>query len=146
MRNNISWESSAGRRFSWNIIPYFCRKLGKMSQNLLSTAVVISALRVYPLSAITTAGDSSILILQKIRHHALIFLCESNKIWKCRLQQIKGGWNQLALRAVCVSVTGQWTKAKAVSFFSFINMFSRPHPYWEYQYFILMKLMVDRLY
>ena len=28
------------------IIPYFCRKLGKMSQNLLSAAVVIGALRV----------------------------------------------------------------------------------------------------
>ena len=41
-----SWESSAGRRFSWNIIPYFFRKLGKMSQNLLSAAVVIGALRV----------------------------------------------------------------------------------------------------
>ena len=27
-------------------MPYFCRKLGKMSQNLLSAAVVIGALRV----------------------------------------------------------------------------------------------------
>ena len=27
-------------------IPYFCRKLGKMSQNLSSAAVVIGALRV----------------------------------------------------------------------------------------------------
>ena len=34
------------RRFSCNIIPYFCRKLGKMSQNLSSAAVVIGALRV----------------------------------------------------------------------------------------------------
>ena len=29
-----------------NIIPYFCQKLGKMSQNLSSAAVVIGALRV----------------------------------------------------------------------------------------------------
>ena len=36
----------AGRRFSCNIIPYFCRKLVKMSQNLSSAAVVIGALRV----------------------------------------------------------------------------------------------------
>ena len=36
----------AGRRFSCNIIPYFCRKLGKMSQNLSPAAVVIGALRV----------------------------------------------------------------------------------------------------
>ena len=35
-----------GRRFSRNIIPYFCQKLGKMSQNLSSAAVVIGALRV----------------------------------------------------------------------------------------------------
>ena len=27
-------------------MPYFCRKLGKMSQNLVSVAVVIGALRV----------------------------------------------------------------------------------------------------
>ena len=33
----------AGRRFSCNIIPYFCRKFGKMSQNLSSAAVVIGA-------------------------------------------------------------------------------------------------------
>ena len=33
-------------RFSYNIIPYFCRKLGKMSQNLSSAAVMIGALRV----------------------------------------------------------------------------------------------------
>ena len=39
-------DSHAGRRFSWNIIPYFCRKLGKMTQNLLSAAVVIGALRI----------------------------------------------------------------------------------------------------
>ena len=31
----------------WNIIPYFFHKLGKMSQNLSSAAVVIGALRVY---------------------------------------------------------------------------------------------------
>ena len=31
---------------SWNIIPYFLRKLGEMSENLSSAAVVISALRV----------------------------------------------------------------------------------------------------
>ena len=29
-------------------MPYFCLKLGKMSQNLLSAAVVIGALRVKP--------------------------------------------------------------------------------------------------
>ena len=33
-------------RISCNIIPYFSRKLGKMSQNLSSAAVVIGALRV----------------------------------------------------------------------------------------------------
>ena len=32
--------------FSRNIIPYFCRKLGKMSQNLSSAAGVIGALTV----------------------------------------------------------------------------------------------------
>ena len=37
---------AAGRRFSCNIIHYFCRKLGKMSQTLSSAAVVIGALRV----------------------------------------------------------------------------------------------------
>ena len=46
IRHDISWESSAGRQFSWNIIPYFFRKLGKMLQNLSSAAVVIGALRV----------------------------------------------------------------------------------------------------
>ena len=29
-----------------NVMPYFCRTLGKMSQNLSSAAVVIGALRV----------------------------------------------------------------------------------------------------
>ena len=33
-------------RFSCNIIPYFCRKLGKMLQNMSSAAVVIGAFRV----------------------------------------------------------------------------------------------------
>ena len=33
-------------RFSWNIILYFFRKLGKMSQNLSSAAVAIVSLRV----------------------------------------------------------------------------------------------------
>ena len=33
--------------FHWNrLLPYFCRKLGKMSQNVSSAAVVIGALRV----------------------------------------------------------------------------------------------------
>ena len=32
--------------FSCNIIPYFCRKLGKILQNLSSAAVVIGALKV----------------------------------------------------------------------------------------------------
>ena len=44
--HDISCESSAGRRFSRYIIPYFFRKLRKMSQNLSSAAVVIGALRV----------------------------------------------------------------------------------------------------
>ena len=47
MRQDISWELSAGRQFSWNIIPYFFRKLGKMS----SAEVVIGALRVNLISA-----------------------------------------------------------------------------------------------
>ena len=34
------------RRFSRNIIPYICRKLGKMLHNLSSAAVMIGALRV----------------------------------------------------------------------------------------------------
>ena len=46
IRHDISWELSAGRRFSWNIIPYYFGKLGKMSQNLSSAAVVVCALRV----------------------------------------------------------------------------------------------------
>ena len=29
IRHDISWESYAGRRFSWNIIPYFFSKIGK---------------------------------------------------------------------------------------------------------------------
>ena len=33
-----------------NIMPYFCRKLGKMSQNLSSAAVVIGELGVKPFS------------------------------------------------------------------------------------------------
>ena len=33
-------------RFSCNILPYFCRKLGKMWQNLSVAAVVIGAFRV----------------------------------------------------------------------------------------------------
>ena len=45
-------ESSAGRRFSCNIIPYFCRKLGKISQNLSSAAVVIGAVRTKTLQCI----------------------------------------------------------------------------------------------
>ena len=45
IRHDISWEWTAGRQFSWNIIPYFL-KLGKMSQNLLSAAVVIGTLRI----------------------------------------------------------------------------------------------------
>ena len=46
IRHDISLESSAGRRFSRSIIPYFFRKLGKMLQNLSSAAVVIDTLRV----------------------------------------------------------------------------------------------------
>ena len=51
IRHDSSWELSAGRQISWNIIPYFFRKLGKMSQNLSSAAVVIEALRVNALPA-----------------------------------------------------------------------------------------------
>ena len=51
IRHDISWESSTGRRFSWNIIPYFYWKLGKMLQNLSSAAVVIATLRVKLLHA-----------------------------------------------------------------------------------------------
>ena len=46
LRHDIFRESYAGIRFLCNIIPYFCRKLGKMSQNLSSAAVLIGALRV----------------------------------------------------------------------------------------------------
>ena len=46
IRHDISWELSAGRQFSWYIIPYFFWQLGKMLQNLSSAAVVIGALRV----------------------------------------------------------------------------------------------------
>ena len=45
-RNDISWESSAGRRFSWNIVPYFFQKLGKISQNLSPAVIVFGGLRV----------------------------------------------------------------------------------------------------
>ena len=34
---------TAGRQFSCNIMPYFGRKLGKMSQNLTSATIVTSA-------------------------------------------------------------------------------------------------------
>ena len=52
-----------------HVIPYliYCRKLGKMSQNLLSAAVVIAALRVYKLEAkfwvctVHAAGQLSVL-------------------------------------------------------------------------------------
>ena len=39
-------DSHASRRFSWNIIPYFFRNLGKMLQNFSSAAVVIGTLNV----------------------------------------------------------------------------------------------------
>ena len=39
--NKVCWQT-----IPCNIIPYFCRKLRKMSQNLSSAAVVIGALRV----------------------------------------------------------------------------------------------------
>ena len=45
IRHGISWELSAGRQFSWYIIPYFFCKLGKMLQNLSPAAVLIGALR-----------------------------------------------------------------------------------------------------
>ena len=43
IRHDISCESSAGRRFSRNVIPYFCRTLGKMPKNLSSAAVANDA-------------------------------------------------------------------------------------------------------
>ena len=46
IRHDISWESSASRWFSWNIISYFFWKSDKMLQNLSSASVVIGALRV----------------------------------------------------------------------------------------------------
>ena len=42
----MSCESSAGTQFSSNIIPFWGEKLGKISQNVLSAAAVIGALRV----------------------------------------------------------------------------------------------------
>ena len=39
------------RLLALNFIPYFCRKLEKVSQNLSSAAVVIGALRVYQIAA-----------------------------------------------------------------------------------------------
>ena len=44
--SKITHEASAGRRFSCNIMPYFCRKLGMMSQTLSAAAIIIGALRV----------------------------------------------------------------------------------------------------
>ena len=47
-RNETVWRmrtNNVKRDYS----PYFCRKLGKMSQNLSSAAVVIGTLRVNPL-------------------------------------------------------------------------------------------------
>ena len=52
------------RIVSWNIIPYFFRKLRKMLQKLLSAAVMIGTLRVkiknitYFLGAVTSEGDT----------------------------------------------------------------------------------------
>ena len=43
-------------------IPYFFRKLGKMSQNLSSAAVVIGTLRINGLLCMRAAGDDSIWI------------------------------------------------------------------------------------
>ena len=45
IRDDISRESSAGRRFSRNITPYFCRILGKMLHSLSCAAVVIGTLK-----------------------------------------------------------------------------------------------------
>ena len=56
IRHDITWESSAGRQFSWNIIPYFFRKLRKVLQNLSSAAVVIGALRVNFLSFLNSVA------------------------------------------------------------------------------------------
>ena len=44
--NRLLADYSAGRLFLCIIITYFFPKLGKMSQNLLSGAIVIGALRI----------------------------------------------------------------------------------------------------
>ena len=51
-----------------DIIPYFCRKLGKMSQNLSSAAVVIGALRVK-------------WFLPQVLVVALYLTCKSRYVW-----------------------------------------------------------------
>ena len=45
----IFHENRHGKRFSWNIIPYFFQKLGKMTQNMSSAAAVIGALSINPI-------------------------------------------------------------------------------------------------
>ena len=51
IRQDISRESSAGKRSSCNIIPYFSRILRKMSQNVSSDAFVIGALSLIPVTS-----------------------------------------------------------------------------------------------
>ena len=56
-------------RFSCNNIPYFCRKLGKVLQNLSSAAVVTGALRVNFKKNQKTANCK-----QKFSHHAIAII------------------------------------------------------------------------
>ena len=55
----VKYQSFVYGSFVWEIhvrynnIPYFCRKLGKISQNLSSAAVVIGDLRVKPMAQVS---------------------------------------------------------------------------------------------
>ena len=80
-----SRSSSAGRWFSWNIIPYFCRKLGKMLQNLSSAAVVITALRVNDLAVSLVFLHLIVIYTQKNNWRILKFFW-LYKIWENNLQ------------------------------------------------------------
>ena len=75
---------------AYHIIPYFCRKLGKMSQNLLSAAVMIGALWVkvkqQPLSCSAGGGGGGLNIFYWPNLHIQIFL--SNILSKYFIQNI----------------------------------------------------------
>ena len=98
-KDDISWESSAGRRFSWNIIPYFFRKFGKMLQNLTSAAVMIGVLRVNNVEILVlfqafTVHLHTFLIWQKImewRHIKVLSYCQSlGSSTLCRVSWLAG--------------------------------------------------------